>query len=332
MTGCAGNPMLEENMNLNRRTLLAGSAAALTCSGLPAEAKAPLGATQAPGFYRVKLGEYDITTINDGFFVRPVAGFVKNALDDEVQAAIDEARLPGNGVFIPFTTLVVNNGSKLILIDCGNGDLGAPTSGRWMSNFKAAGYDPKDVDTVIISHFHGDHINGLRLKDGSAVFPNAEVMVPAAEWAHWMDDTRMNNTPEAQRGGFMAARRVFGPIAKDVKHYEPGKELVTGITSVAAPGHTPGHNVFMVASGNAKMMALADTTNNPYLFARYPDWQAVFDMDGGTASTTRKKLLDMASAEEAQVHMYHAPFPATGFIEKDGEGYNFVPAVWSSAP
>lgn len=319
-------------MDLTRRHVMAATAATLASAALPANAKAPLGAKQAPGFFRFKLGEYDVTTINDGFFVRPVAGFVKNALDDEVQAAIEEARLPGNGVFIPFTTLVVNTGAKLVLIDCGNGDSGAPTSGHWMNNFKAAGYDPKDVDTVIISHFHGDHINGLRMKDGSAVFPNAEVMVPAAEWAHWMDDTRMNNTPEAQRGGFMAARRVFGPMAKDVKQFDPGKEVVTGITSVAAPGHTPGHNVFMVASGNNKLMALADTTNNPHLFARNPDWQAVFDMDGNGAAATRKKLLDMAAAEEAQVHMYHAPFPATGFIEKDGNGYNFSPAVWSSAP
>lgn len=319
-------------MDLTRRHVMAATAATLASAALPANAKAPLGAKQAPGFFRFKLGDYDVTTINDGFFVRPVAGFVKNALDDEVQAAIEEARLPGNGVFIPFTTLVVNTGAKLVLIDCGNGDSGAPTSGHWMNNFKAAGYDPKDVDTVIISHFHGDHINGLRMKDGSAVFPNAEVMVPAAEWAHWMDDTRMNNTPEAQRGGFMAARRVFGPMAKDVKQFDPGKEVVTGITSVAAPGHTPGHNVFMVASGNNKLMALADTTNNPHLFARNPDWQAVFDMDGNGAAATRKKLLDMAAAEEAQVHMYHAPFPATGFIEKEGNGYNFSPAVWSSAP
>ena len=318
-------------MDLSRRHVLAGAAAASALSALPASAKAPLAGKQAAGFYRFKLGDAEVTTINDGFFVRPAEGFVKNAMDDEVKAAVEDARLPGNGVFIPFTTVVINTGSKLTLIDCGNGDSGAPTSGLWMNNFKAAGFDPKDVDNVIISHFHGDHINGLRLKDGTAVFPNAEIAVPEAEWAFWMDDARMANTPEAQRGGFAAARRVFAPIAKDVKQYEAGKEISGGITSVAAPGHTPGHNVFMVASGNAKMMCLADTTNNPYLFARNPNWQAVFDMDGAMASDTRKKLLDMAAAEEAQVHMYHAPFPATGFIEKDGAGYNFVPAVWSSA-
>ncbi|HRK25407.1 MAG TPA: MBL fold metallo-hydrolase [Beijerinckiaceae bacterium] len=318
-------------MTLSRRTVLACAAATAGLAALPAHAKAPLAGTQAPGFFRMKLGEMEVTTINDGFFVRPLAGFVKNAMDEEVAAAIQDARLPGNGVFIPFTTVVINTGDKLVLIDCGNGDSGAPTSGRWMTNFKAAGFDPKDVDTVIISHFHGDHINGVRLKDGTAVFPNAEVMVPSAEWAFWMDDAKMSAAPDPMKPAFQNVRRVFGPQAKDVKQFEPGKEIAPGITSIAAGGHTPGHNVFMVASGNAKLMCLADTTNNPYLFARHPDWQAVFDMDGNAAAATRKKLLDMAAEEEAQVHMYHAPFPATGFIEKAGNGYDFVPVVWSSA-
>lgn len=318
-------------MDLSRRHLIAGAAAGVALSALPVAAKAPLSGAQAAGYFRFKLGSAEVTTINDGFFVRPLAGFVKNAMDDDVAAAVKEARLPGNGVFIPFTTVVINTGDKLTLIDCGNGDSGAPTSGKWMTNFKAAGFDPKDVDTVIISHFHGDHINGLRLKDGTAVFPNAEVMAPAGEWAFWMDDARMASAPDAMKGAFQGVRRVFDPIAKDVKRFDPGKEIAPGITSVAAPGHTPGHNVFMVANGNAKMMCLADTTNNPHLFARNPDWQAIFDMDGNMAAETRKKLLDMAAAEKAQVHMYHAPFPATGFIEKAGNGYRFEQAVWSSS-
>lgn len=319
-------------MTLDRRQLLGAAAATAALSLAPAAlAKAPLAGKQASGFYRFKHGDAEITTINDGFFVRPLAGFVKNAKDEDVQKAVEDARLPGNGVFIPFTTVVINTGDKLTLIDCGNGDSGAPTSGHWMANFKAAGFDPKDVDTVIISHFHGDHINGLRLKDGTAVFPNAELAVPAAEWAFWMDEAKMGAAPDAMKGAFQNVRRVFGPVAKDVRQFAPGTEVGNGITAVAAPGHTPGHNVFFVQRGDAKLMCLADTTNNPHLFARNPDWQAVFDMDGAQASETRKKLLDMASSEEAQIHLYHAPFPATGFIEKDGAGYAFNQAVWSSA-
>jgi glyoxylase-like metal-dependent hydrolase (beta-lactamase superfamily II) len=217
------------------------------------------------------------------------------------------------------------------LIDTGNGDSGAPTSGAWMKNFRAAGFDPKDVSSVVFSHFHGDHINGFRLKDGTAVFPNAEVMVPAAEWAFWMDDAKASAAPDAMKGAFAGVRRVFGPVAKDVKQFEAGKEILPGITAVAAPGHTPGHTVFAVASGTGKLMIMSDTTNHPALFVRNPDWSAVFDMDGPQAAATRRKLLDMVSAEKMQVAFYHAPFPATGHIAKDGNGFELVPVQWSSA-
>lgn len=316
---------------MDRRTLLGTAAAATLASTLPGFAKAPLAGKQAAGFFRYKLGDYEVTTINDGFFVRPVAGFVKNAMDDDVKQAIEEAHLPGDGVFIPFTTLVVNTGDKLILLDSGNGDSGAPTSGTWMANFKAAGFDPKDVDAVVISHFHGDHINGLRLKDGTAVFPNAEIMVPSTEWAFWMDDAKMNAAPDPMKGAFNGVRRVFAPVAKDVKQFEAGKEVIKGINAVAAPGHTPGHTAFFIQSGDSKLMYLADTTNNPFLFARNPDWQAIFDMNGDEAAATRKKLLDMASSEESRVHFYHAPFPGSGFISKESKGYDFTPVTWSSA-
>ena len=200
-----------------------------------------------------------------------------------------------------------------------------------MANFTAAGLDPKAVSTVVFSHFHGDHINGFRLKDGTAVFPNAEVMVPAAEWAFWMDDAKMNAAPEAMKGAFGGVRRVFGPVAKDVKQFEPGKEVVSGVTAVAAPGHTPGHTVFAVASGGKSLMVMSDTTNHPALFVRNPDWSAVFDMDGPQAAATRRKLLDMVSADRMQVAFYHAPFPATGHIAKAGNGFEMVPVQWSPA-
>jgi glyoxylase-like metal-dependent hydrolase (beta-lactamase superfamily II) len=321
-------------MSFSRRDLMAGAAGAAALGALPgvAEAKAPLSGKQNASFFRQKVGDFEVTTVNDGFFARPVAGFVKNAMDDEVKAALAAARNPtGENVFIPFTTPVVNTGSKLVLIDCGNGDSGAPTSGTWMSNFRAAGFDPKDVDTIIISHFHGDHINGIRLKNGDAVFPNAEIMVPQAEWAFWMDDARMNNAPDPMKPAFQNVRRVFGPIAKDVKQFESGKEISPGITAIAAPGHTPGHHVYMVSSGNGKLLCLADTTNNPHLFVRNPDWQAIFDMDGAQAAQGRRRLLDMAVTDKLQVHLYHWPFPATGFIEKDGAGFRAIPATWSGA-
>jgi glyoxylase-like metal-dependent hydrolase (beta-lactamase superfamily II) len=325
-------------MSLTRRTVLAaapataiaGHAFAQTPQPAPAQAGGS-SAQQAPGFYRYKVGDIEVTAINDGFFVRPAEGFVRNADTAAVQKALESAFLPSNAVPIPFTTNVLRIGGRVVLIDTGNGNSGAPTSGTWMTNFKAAGFDLPQVNTIIISHFHGDHINGMRLKDGTAVFPNAEVMVSAPEWAYWMDDAKMAQAPEGLKGNFNNVRRVFGPMAKDVKQYEAGKEIAPGITAVAAPGHTPGHTAYVVSSGNAKLIVMSDTTNHPALFVRNPDWQAVFDMDGNQAAETRKKLLDMAASEKARVAFYHAPFPATGYIAKSGSGYEYVPAQWTPA-
>jgi glyoxylase-like metal-dependent hydrolase (beta-lactamase superfamily II) len=327
-------------MTITRRTILASTALAAAPIGVPAVAQtaspspaASQGSAsrQAPGFYRYKVGDIEVTAINDGFAQRPLEGFVRNAELSQVQQALQEAFISGNALPITFNTLVLNQGGRVTLIDTGNGDMGAPTSGRWMANFRAAGFDPAQVNTVVISHFHGDHINGLRLKDGTAVFPNAEVMVPAAEWAFWMDDARMNQAPEAMKGAFQGARRVFGPIASNVKRYEADKEIVPGLTSIAAPGHTPGHTAYILSSGSGKLMIMSDVTNHPALFVRNPDWSAIFDMDADQARATRRKMLDMAASERAQVAFYHAPFPATGHIAKDGSGFRFVPVQWSPA-
>ncbi len=321
-------------IDLSRREafMTAAAATALATSGMSAPALAQAAATgQAPGFYRYKVGDMTVTAINDGFAQRPLEGFIRNAELSAVQAAMGAAFLPTNTLSISFTTLVVQNGAQVTLLDTGNGDSGAPTSGVWMRNFRAAGFTPEQVTRVVFSHFHGDHINGLRLKDGTLTFPNAELTVPAPEWAFWMDDARMGAAPEAMRGAFANVRRVFAPVAANVKQYQPGAEVAPGITSVAAFGHTPGHCVFMISSGTGKLMFMADTTNHPALFVKNPDWSAIFDMDADVARATRRRLLDMAAAEKTQVHFYHAPFPATGFIAKAGNSFDFVPVQWSSA-
>jgi glyoxylase-like metal-dependent hydrolase (beta-lactamase superfamily II) len=327
-------------MTLTRRAVLASSALAAAPIGGQALAQTtpstssspPNGSSQqAPGFYRYKVGDIEVTAINDGFARRPLEGFIRNAELAQVQQAMQEAFLPNDALPIAFTTLVLQQNGRLTLIDAGNGDSGAPTSGQWMKNFRAAGFDPAQVNTVVISHFHGDHINGLRLKDGTAVFAKAEVMVPAVEWDYWMDDARMSQAPEGMKGAFQGARRVFSPIAKDVKRYEANKEVVPGLTSIAAPGHTPGHTAYMLSSGSGKLMIMSDITNHPALFVRNPDWAAVFDMDADQARATRRRMLDMAAAERAQVAFYHAPFPATGHIAKDGNGFRYIPVQWTSS-
>jgi glyoxylase-like metal-dependent hydrolase (beta-lactamase superfamily II) len=320
-------------MPITRRSVLAAApAATLGGSALaqtqpPAQPQAQAGAAQ-PAFYRYRIGDVEVTAIHDGIARRPLEGLVRNAPLDEVKKAMEERFLPTDALPITFTPLVLRTGGRTVVVDTGNGDSGAPTSGRFIPGLRAAGIDPKDVNTVVISHFHGDHINGLRLKDGTWVYPNAEILVPAPEWAFWMSDDRMNQAPEGMKGAFQNVRRVFGPVAKDVKQYEAGKEVAPGVAALALYGHTPGHMGFTVGSGRESMIVVSDTTNHPALFVRNPDWAAVFDMDPDQARQTRRRLFDQAAADRTRLAFFHAPFPASGHVVKDGNGYAFVPIQW----
>jgi glyoxylase-like metal-dependent hydrolase (beta-lactamase superfamily II) len=311
-----------------RRTLLAGSTAALLAGG-PANAAAPVAGKQSAGVYRTRLGSYELTALYDGTWFRKIDDkFVRNASAAEVDKALTDAFLQPGIVPTPFTPLLVNTGSKLVLIDTGTGGQLGPTTGHLAGAVAAAGVQPAAVDTILISHFHPDHINGIKDKDGKKVFANAEIFVPEPEWEWWMDDVRMNSMPEGARPLFLNARRIFADIAGEVKRFEPGGEVAPGISSIAAYGHTPGHTAFAVASGNQSMLVLGDTTNHPWLFARYPHWQGVFDVDGNVAVETRKRLLDRAAADRMLVHGYHFPFPASGYIARSGNGYEVVPVMW----
>ena len=191
----------------------------------------------------------------------------------------------------------------------------------------AAGIDPKNIDTILVSHFHGDHISGIRAKGGAANYPNAEIMVPSGEWQFWNDASNQAKVIDNFKPGFANVKRVFDPVAKDVKQFEHGKELVAGITAVDSRGHSPGHTAFLVASGNGKLLVTSDTVNHQILI-RNPDWSLWADMDAATAVTARKRLLDMAATDKIQISAYHLPFPSTGFISKRGDGYEFHPAYW----
>ena len=313
----------------SRRALLTGSALAVAATVLPSRAMVPAPKMQGPGVYRYNLGNYQLTTLFDGVWYLPIDDtFVRNASGAEVNQALAAAFLPPSILPISFTALMVNTGTKLVLIDTGTAGQVADTAGSMLDNLKVAGVDPKAIDTILISHFHPDHIDGLKTKDGAKVFPNAEILVPESEWTFWMDDTNMGSAQGAVKRYFLNARRIFKDLAKQVRQFKPGAEVAAGIESVPAYGHTPGHTAFAIHSGNRSMLAMSDTVRNPYLFARHPDWQPTFDMDGPQAVTARHQMLDRVVADRMLVEAYHFPFPACGHMVKTATGYELVPVEW----
>jgi glyoxylase-like metal-dependent hydrolase (beta-lactamase superfamily II) len=326
-------------MELTRRHLLAGTAgiaAAPLLSAMPANAAAPMAEKQAPSFYRYKVGDAQVTAVFDGSTTFDLQdNFVLNAKKDEVNAALDKAFLPKDKVTLLFTPLAINTGGKTVVIDTGMGGASLASSkganGQFVTNLTAAGIDPKSVDIVVISHFHGDHINGLLNADNTLAFPNAEVMVPAVEWKYFMDDGEMSRAPEGRmQTVFKNARRVLETgLKKKATPYEWGKEAAPGLLAVETVGHTPGHTSFVLSSGSDKVFIQSDVTNHPALFVVNPGWRAFFDQDAAQAETTRRKVYDMLVAEKMRVQGFHYPFPGLGNVVKDGNGYRLVPAQWS---
>jgi glyoxylase-like metal-dependent hydrolase (beta-lactamase superfamily II) len=315
---------------LTRRHLLAGTGAAGASLALGSQAFAgvePAG-KQVPSYYRSKLGDFELTVVSDG--ARPIPlppRFVLNVPNEEVLQVAEAAGMAKGEVVGPFNPMVVDTGRKRILIDTGYGSL-SPTVGRLPQSLAMAGIDPKSIDIVLISHMHGDHINGIKNPDGSLAFPNAEIKVPAVDWAFWMSDNNMAKAPEGYiRWSFGLTRKIFGNLTDRVTRYDWGREVAPGITAVETAGHTPGHSSFVIQSGPGKLFFQADVSNVPDLFVRNPEWQLAFDTDPEKAVATRRRIYDMAVAEKLFVAGYHFPFPGFGFIEKAGSGYRVVPAT-----
>lgn len=326
-------------MELTRRHAMAGAAALALAPVVPvrfAEAAAPAAGKQNASFYRYKVGDAEVTVISDGANTFPLGdGFVLNAKKDEVNAALEKAFRPRDKMTIYFGPLVINTGGKLVVIDTGNGPGAFAASkgavGQFAANMAAAGIDPKSVDLVVISHFHGDHVNGLLTADSQPAFPNAEVLVPATEWKFWMDDGEMSRaSSERMTGLFKNNRRVFeAGLKKKVTPYDWGKEVAPGLLAVETKGHTPGHTSYVLSSGADKVFIQSDVTNDPDLFARNPGWHLMFDQDPVQAEATRRKVYDMIAAEKMRVQGFHYPFPGLAHLEKDGAGYRWVPAPWN---
>jgi glyoxylase-like metal-dependent hydrolase (beta-lactamase superfamily II) len=330
-------------IRLNRRRMLVGAVAAGAAPALgsltlsSARAATPPAGKQAPGWYRYKVGSMEVTAVTDGARTNPIPdGYIVNANKDQINEALGGLYLENDKITTPFTATVVNTGPKLVLIDTGLGPAAYEQTkgavGQLHTNLVAAGIDRNTVDVVIISHFHPDHINGLLTADNKAAFPNAEIMVPAAEWAYWTDDGKISKLPAGGllEGQLKNIRRVFGALGNKVTQYQPDKELAPGITSYATYGHTLGHTSHILSSGPAKLLVQADVTAGvATLFVRNPGWHNMFDMEGSMAEQTRRKVYDMAATEKLPIQAYHLPFPALVHIEKSGNGYREIPVPWN---
>ncbi len=323
--------------DLTRRSMLAGAlatgAAALSPSVM--QAAAPPAAKQAPGVYRYKVGSHEVTVVTDGARSFPLTeSYVVNAPIAEVRKALEAAYLPPDRMIHHYAPIVVNTGSKLVLIDTGYGAAFLNQTkgelGQLTNNLAAAGIDPKAIDLVVISHFHNDHVNGLLGLDNKLAFPNAEVLVPAAEWKFWMDDGEMSRAPKGRMQElFHNNRRVFDALGRKVTPYEWNKELAPGLVPIATLGHCIGHTSYVLSSGSSKLFIQSDVTNHPDLFARHPDWGAFFDQDPQLAVATRRKVYDMLVADKMLVQGFHYPFPGLAHVEKADAGYRVVPMAWN---
>jgi glyoxylase-like metal-dependent hydrolase (beta-lactamase superfamily II) len=317
---------------LDRRSLLSAVGALAGTSLLPpgVHAAAPLAGQQAPNFYRQKLGTAEITVVSDGARAMPLGQqFVRGIPNERVLAEANSMHMPKGTIVAPFNPMMVNTGGKLVLIDTGYGPGLSPTTGLLPATLAAAGYDPKSVDLVLISHMHGDHILGLKNPDGSLAFPNAEIKVPALDYAYWTSEENEARAPAGfQKSSFGFVRKIFGDLGDRVTRYAWGTEVAPGIVAVETPGHTPGHTSFIITSGNDSLFYQGDVTNVPELFLRNPDWQVMFDSEPERAVATRRRVYDMLSTDRTLVAGYHFPFPGLGYIEKAGSGYRLQPVAW----
>ena len=317
-------------MQIQRRHILkaASAAAGLASLGstLPACAKAPMAGSQVISVHRLKLGNFEVTTILDGYI--ELDPRLLNAPPDMVQQLMEAANLPYGPIRTPVNTFLVNTGDKLVLLDTGGAKFLGPTAGRLVQGLAAAGVEPAQIDEVYITHMHGDHLHGAVTPEGAALFPNAILRIAQQDVDYWLNPDVEAAAPAAQKGRFMPAKRAKAAYGDRLKPFTQGDELTPGITSVAAVGHTPGHTCFMVTSAGAKMLAIGDLIHiAPVQFAS-PEVTIAFDWEQPKASSARMNMFDLAVKENVLIAAVHLPFPGLGTLRKEGTSYAYTPMSW----
>ncbi|MEO6016300.1 MAG: MBL fold metallo-hydrolase [Polaromonas sp.] len=298
---------------------------------LPAFAAGPMVKTQAPGYYRLALGDFEVTALSDGTIKLPVKDLLTNTTPAKVSVALKRSFLP-DVVETSVNAYLVNTGSKLVLIDTGASGLFGPTLGGLQANLKASGYQPEQVDEIYITHLHPDHVGGL-MTNGTMAFPNAVVRVDKADADFWLDEAKMKAAPKESQGFFQGAMASLKPYAAagKLKTFEGATELVPGVKAQPTHGHTAGHNVYVVESKGEKLVLWGDLMHVAAIQFDNPEVTIKFDSESPQAAKERAKAYGDAAKNGYLVGAAHIAFPGLGHVRKSaGKAYTWVPVNYSS--
>ncbi|MCV0428633.1 MAG: MBL fold metallo-hydrolase [Roseibium sp.] len=314
-------------VELTRRAALLGAGGAIAGASLASTstvyaAAEKQGAMTAP-VARYAVGDFEVNTLLDGAVTvgEPQKTFGMNVEPDAFVSHSADNFIPHDSFKAYFTPTLVNTGSELILFDTGVGEGGRPARGNMRAALDSAGYTPEQVDVVVLTHMHPDHIGGL-MEGGAPAFANARYVTGQKEYDFWaaMD-------PEANGVTKLLAKNVT-PLAEKMTFIGDGDSVASGVTAMAANGHTPGHMIYMLENGGQQLVLAADTANHYVWSLARPEWEVRFDMDKEAAANTRKTVLGMLAADKIPFVGYHMPFPAVGYVAVDGDGYRYVPASY----
>ena len=307
--------------------MAAGLAASLPIGSV--SAKAPMAGTQAPYWYRFKVGSIEGTVVSDGTLPlgEPSGSFLGTS-KAEVQKMLTDNFLDPTKVVLEQNALVLNLGDKLALIDTGMGTspMFGPTTGKLLKSLAAAGIDPKDIDAVIATHAHCDHVWGIMADDGSRHFPNAQIYISQTDFDFWTDEAKLSMAePKYMKPFVEGARKNLLPNRDRIVFIKDGQEFLPGIQAMSAPGHTLGHTVFIITSGGQSMAAIGDTTHHQVLLFEKPLIEFAYDTDSKMSAKTRVRVLDMLATTRMPMIAYHFPWPGIGHASKHGEGFHYHP-------